>query len=191
MPRRWVLPGGDLDHRSAAARADVEPAAGEPCAALTIVGGLWWQGRLGDIERSADLGKLCASMEVGQEPEMTDATEAIGQHVHEEATNELGRIERHHTGLAARAVVLPAEADAAIGAVEETSVGDGDAMSVPAEIVEDDLRSSEGALGIDDPLEAAHRLEMSGEGSRLCERREVAEELQVASGEGCLKAIEE
>jgi hypothetical protein len=48
--------------------------------------------------------------------------------------------------------ISPAEGDFAIGQSDEPAVGDGDAMSVSAEIAQHMLRSSEGPLGIDDPV---------------------------------------
>ncbi|SEF11805.1 Putative transposase [Rhizobiales bacterium GAS191] len=76
----------------------------------------------------------------------TDTAKAVWQHVHQEAANELAGAERHDLALVAGSVVLPAEADAPITAVDETAVSDGDAMGITAEIVEDLLSASEGFI---------------------------------------------
>ena len=51
-------------------------------------------------------------------------------------------------------------------------------MGVARQIGEDGLRSGEGSLGIDDPLATAQRREGGGEGALVCERGEIAEEVQ-------------
>ena len=101
---------------------------------------------------------------------MTDAAEALRQHVEQEATNELVRVERHHLALVVGAIILPAKADTTVLAGEEPAVGDGDAMGVAAEIVEHLLRSAEWAFGIDDPFDIAQRRQIVGEGRRLGRR---------------------
>ena len=64
------------------------------------------------------------------------------------------------------AVVAPAEADLPVVEGEESVVGDGDAVSVAAEVVEDLLGAGEGGLGVDDPLGLAEGPEVAGEGQR-------------------------
>src|SRR6185503_3566797 len=86
---------------------------------------------------------------------------------------------------------LPAEADATVLAGEEPTVGDRDAVGVAPQIFEDLLRATEGALGIDDPFDIAQRLEMPGKGRRFAEACEIAEELQLASVERRLQALQE
>jgi len=65
---------------------------------------------------------------------MADAVEAARQHVQEEATDELGGVERH--GLepvaALDPIVLPFEGDAVVVERDESGVRDSDAMSVGA-----------------------------------------------------------
>jgi hypothetical protein len=81
--------------------------------------------------------------------------EALGQHVHQEAPDELVRVKPH--GLpavrAVDAVVLPAERHAALVEGEQTLVGDGDAVRVAADVVEDLFRSGKRRLGVDDPCD--------------------------------------
>jgi hypothetical protein len=49
-------------------------------------------------------------------------------------------------------IILPAEPDLVVFDVQQAVVGDGDAVRIAAHVVEDLLRSSEGALGVDHPL---------------------------------------
>ena len=83
---------------------------------------------------------------------MADADEAPGQHVQQEASQELICGEGHDLLLAAVSVVLPAEGDVIPVEADEAMVGDGDAMGIAGEIVKHVLGSAEGRLGIDDPV---------------------------------------
>src|SRR3954468_10208597 len=86
---------------------------------------------------------------------------------------------------------LPPEADAPILAREQTAVGEGDPVRVAAEIVENLPGPAERSLGIDDPFDAAQRLDMRAKRGRLAKPREMAEEGQVAGLKGRLEAFEE
>src|SRR5439155_13183889 len=117
-------------------------------------------GGLRNVQCRANSGELDGTTGVGQEPEVTNAAKTIGQHVQQEAADELAGIECHHLGFVVRAVVLPAETNAAAVTIDKSAVGDGNAMGVAAEIVENLLRPAEGPLGIDHPLDLAQRLQM-------------------------------
>ena len=88
-------------------------------------------------------------------------------------------------------VVAPAEADLTVLDGEEAVVGDGDAVGVAPEVVENLLGPGEGALGVDDPLGLAERLEVAGEGVGVIERGEGVAELEPAGAEGLLEPFEE
>ena len=70
---------------------------------------------------------------VGEQAVMSDAVEALGRHMHQEAPDKLMRGQRH--GLEAaqplNAVVFVGEGDAGRVRPDQPSVGDGDAMGVP------------------------------------------------------------
>src|SRR5271165_2134250 len=70
-------------------------------------------------------------------PRSTHLTKALGQDVHEKAAHELVGVQRQRLGLVLGAIIVPPKADAAILAIEKTAVGDGDAMRVATEIIED------------------------------------------------------
>ncbi len=110
-----------------------------------------------DLEQLAETGDVVAASAVGEQAVVADAVEALGQHVDEEAADELVRCERH--GLVALVpfapVVLVLEGDAVVVEGDEAAVGDGDAVGVAGEIGEYGLGSGEGALGVDDPLDFA------------------------------------
>ena len=59
--------------------------------------------------------------------------------------------------LAFVSIVLPLEADLIVFDIEQAIVGDRDAVSVAAHVIEHLLRSGERSLGIDDPLASFQR----------------------------------
>ncbi len=82
------------------------------------------RGRAFGEETSAQ-GEPCGAVAVGHEAEVPDAMEAGWQDMEQEAPHEFAGVERHHLVAALVAVVLPAEADLAVGEIEEPAVGDG------------------------------------------------------------------
>ena len=95
-------------------------------------------------------------MAIGEESKVTDAMEAVGQGVEQEAPDELVGLQTHGLDGAAVAIVLPGKGDMIVIAVLDAAVGDGDAMGVAAEIGENLRGSAERLLGVDDPIEATH-----------------------------------
>lgn len=65
------------------------------------------------------------------------------------------------------AIILPGEIDLCVIEREQAGIGDGDAMSVARKVSESLFGPREGALGVDDPIEAPRLGEMIGEGARL------------------------
>ena len=53
--------------------------------------------------------------------------------------------------------VTPAKGDLAVGQRDQAMVGDGDAVSVAAEILQYVIGSAEGGFGVDDPIFAEER----------------------------------
>lgn len=74
---------------------------------------------------------------------MADLDEVFGEHVEQEAADELVWRER------ARVAGLGAEGDALVGERDEPAVGDAGAVGVAAEVVDDGGRTGEGRLGKD------------------------------------------
>ena len=126
------------------------------------------------LEQGAGLGQVGGAGGVGEEAVVADAVEAGGQDVDQEAADELAGGEGHQLapGLALGAVVLPAEGDAALVEGDQAAVGDGDAVGVAGEVGQDRLGAGEGALGVDHPLGAAQRGQVSGEGGTVGEAGE-------------------
>ncbi len=98
---------------------------------------------------------------------------------------------RFVAGTALGAVVLPAERDAAFIVGEEPGVGDGDSMRVARQVCEHCLGSSEGPLGVDDPLALSQRHEPVGKGLRIGQIDVLAKELQLPAPMQDLQLFEE
>src|SRR5512132_3565359 len=93
----------------------------------------WWR-----REQFAGARDVLGTLAAGEQAIVADAVEACGQHMHEEAADELGRRERH--GFVALGtfdpVVLALEGDALFVACDQAAVGDGDAVGVAREIAQ-------------------------------------------------------
>ncbi len=85
----------------------------------------------------------------------------------QEAAQELIDGELHESLLVAVGGISPAKCDVAFGECDQPGVGDGDAMGVCAEIAQYMFRSSEGPLGVNDPVVAKQYSQPCGEGARL------------------------
>src|SRR6266496_4080593 len=85
----------------------------------------------------------------------------------QKTADELISGESHGPLLIAAGVVSPTKGDVTFCAGEQAMVGDGHAVSVAAQISQDLLWATEGALGIDPPLASPKTFEQSIEGEWL------------------------
>ena len=92
-----------------------------------------WLLRFGVVEQLASQSDVVKAEAVGEQAVMTDADEAPGKHMEEEAVQKLLCCELHSALLSAVGIVLPAEGDMLAVEGEQAVVGDGDAMGVTAE----------------------------------------------------------
>jgi len=97
---------------------------------------------------------------------VADANQAAGQDVKQETAQELISRDGHDLLLAAVGIISPAEGHAIIFKRHETMVGDGNAMGVAGQVVENMFGTSEGWLGVDHPVfaeeESQERAESAG-----------------------------
>src|SRR6202161_3506747 len=103
-------------------------------------------------ERATE-GELLRSVAIGEESEVANAMEAVGQGVEQEAPDELVGLQTHGLDGAAVAIVLPGKGDMTVIAVLDAAVGDGDAMGVAPEIGEDLRGPAKRLLGVNDPCD--------------------------------------
>jgi len=83
---------------------------------------------------------------VCEQAEVTDADQAFGQNVEKKAAQELVCGNCHDPVLAAMGIVSPAEGDAIVVEGHEAMVGNGDAMGVAGQIVENLFGTPKGGL---------------------------------------------
>ena len=100
----------------------------------------------------------------------------------EEAAQELFDRQGHEPLLVAVSGVSPAEGDVAVGESNEPAVGDGDAMSVIAEIAQHVFWPTERPFGVDDPVVTEQYPQPGGEGAGFREREELSVELECPGG---------
>ena len=95
----------------------------------------------------------------------------------QEAAKELIDCQSHEPLLVAVGGIAPSEGDVAIGESNQPAVGNGDAMSIGAEITQHMFRSAEGRLGVDDPVVAEQYSQPCAEGVWLGKSQQAAVEL--------------
>jgi hypothetical protein len=105
-----------------------------------------------NLQKTAAQRHGTAANSVGQEAVMADSNESRGEHVQEKAAQEGVGVQRHESGRISMGAILPAEGDLTVLERDEPLVGNGNAMSVSAEVGQDLLGSREGRLGVDDPF---------------------------------------
>src|SRR5215468_10833317 len=151
---------------------------------------MWWLGRRSDLWCRGDelpnpgelLGARVAA--IGEQAEVPDAVEALGQHVHEEPPNELAWLQGHGfvPVRAFEPVILVFERDTVRVGGDQAAVGDGDAMGVAGKVGQHLLWPGEGTLGIDEPVRLPQWAEVGLEGCCVGEMLVITEELEVACG---------
>ena len=87
--------------------------------------------------------------------------------------------------------VAPAEGDLAVRQCNQAMVGDGDAVGIAAEILQDVLGSAERWFGVDDPVFAEERTQPGSEELGMGERCEFSRQVQLTVFKGRLQAGDE
>ena len=122
------------------------------------------------------MGKQVAASSVGQPAKVANPWEALGQDMLGKATQELLNRKSQSTRLVMMGIVLPAEGHLGRSDREQAMVGNGDAMGVAREIMQDVFGSTKGWLGVDDPVLLKQGTQERLEGVRVGERLTVSVE---------------
>ena len=128
--------------------------------------------------------KLAATLlavSIAEKSVVANAVESARQDMKQESPDELVRREGHGFLLIVVAIVLPIEFHSAVFDIDDSIVGDGDAVRVAADVVHHLLWSGERWFGVDDPFHVSHQIEMTGERLTVLECLKRREELQLAS----------
>jgi len=129
--------------------------------------GCW---RMGLLEQARTEWKEFCSPPVSEESEVADAHEAAWQQVEKEAAKELFDRQGDEPLLVAVSRVSPTESNVALGETHQPAVGDGNAMSVGAEIAQHVFWPAERALGVDDPVVSEQYPQPGGKRARFRQR---------------------
>ena len=121
-------------------------------------------------------GQQTSATAVGKEAEVADANKATWKYMQQEAAQELICRQAHQLLLVAVSGVAPTEVDVVIVQCNESVVGDRDAMRVGAEIAQDVLGTSEGTLGVDDPVVAEQSSQPCCEAALISQMQEAVVE---------------
>src|SRR6516162_1774645 len=170
--------GLDGDHPPAAARTSVPLAAFVKIfGAVAVRAG---RRRVGYTEEPAGQCNVVRPVGIGKKAVVTDAVKSVGQHVDQEATDELVGVERHQlvAGVALGPVILPFEGDALAVEGDEPAIGNSNPVRVARKVGEDSVGSAKRPLGIDHPFAISQGGEACLEGCRLGEGGLVGEEVQ-------------
>ena len=187
---KWAIECFDDDHATTAAWARWRFVVGGGRAGVIVVGVRGW--RRWHIESPSTEFELVGAMAVGEQAVVTDAMEAGWEDVEQEAAHELADVETHDLApMAVLAIVLPAETDMGRVEIEQTAVGDRDAMRIAREIGQDLQRTGEGLFGIDHPFALAQRREVSSPRVGVFELAEIGEELQFVGGVHGFETLQE
>ena len=130
-------------------------------------------------------------MAVGKKTDVTDAVEAVGHGMLEEAANELVCGQRHQLALCVMAIVPAGETDLSVIECAEAAVGDGHAMGLASEITENLFRPGKWRFGEDHPVDAGQFIEPSDERGVISQVCESAGQAKLTRGEGGAQLADE
>jgi hypothetical protein len=128
----------------------------------------------------AAAGQIVGSLPIGQKAKEADSDEPAWQHVQEKPPQEFVGADCQGPHLAAVTVVLPPKRDRAVCDVDDPMVGDGDAVRVPGEVLQDVRGAAERRFGVHDPSLAKEGPEKRSKGGFVGQRVEVAGKRQGA-----------
>jgi hypothetical protein len=112
---------------------------------------------------------------------MADLDEAAWQHMQQEAAHKLHCIQGHDLFLVAVGRITPAKSNLTVFEAQKSTVGDGYAVRVMSQVLNDMPGARKGLLDVDDPVFIFERPGKSIESSALLKRRQRSEELQLRS----------
>ena len=136
-------------------------------------------------------GQESSPLTCRQETKETDPDKSARQSVKQESVKELDGRKSHRARGIITFPILPPERDLAVVETDEPMVGDGDAVGVARQIVEDMFRPAKGTLRVDDPIDMVQRSDKGAESFRVIERCKITEELQLSPIERPAQSVQE
>ena len=135
--------------------------------------------------------ELLCPIAIGEEAVIANTLEPVGKNVKQEPTDELVGAKRHRLVAVVMSIILPAKLNLAVIDIKQAIIGDGDAVRIPCDILEDVVRSGEGPLGVNHPVLLPDGSDVTQEGVARPKWFEGRKELQVSDIEGMPKIIKE
>jgi hypothetical protein len=132
----------------------------------------------------------CATAAAGQETEVPDTDEAARQHMQQKATEEFIDRQSQESLLVSMSGVSPAKGDLVIQEGNETAIGDGNAMSVGAEVTKHLLGSAERRFAVDHPVRRVKLTDQTPEQPGLSQAAKQAVELELSGSMSLLERFE-
>ncbi|MDM7996754.1 MAG: hypothetical protein QUT30_13875 [Acidobacteriota bacterium] len=111
-------------------------------------------------------------MAIGHKTEVSDSGEAWGKNLEKEAAGEFVCFESHGSDGIVFSAISPLECYFAILKRHQAVIGNGDAVSIAADVIEDLSGSPEGRFGVDDPFMLAVSAQELAEGIGIGHRFE-------------------
>jgi len=127
------------------------------------------------------------AMAVGKEAEVADLGKLVRKDVKQKAADELVGIESHGSGAVVPAAVAPLESHPPVLKCHEAVIGDGDAVGIAPEVIEDLGGSPEGHFGVDDPFAVGVGAQEAGEGFGIREGLQGGKNRSLPWSKACLR----
>lgn len=120
-------------------------------------------------------------MPISQKTKMTDFDEAAWQHMQQEAAHKLHCIQGHGLFLVAVCGITPAKSNLPVFEAKQSTVGDGDAVSVMSQVLNDMPRGRKRLLRVNDPVFVFERPGKSIDSFSLLKGRQRSAEFKLAA----------
>ena len=150
--------------------------------------GAWgWSGgkaQRGGGQSRSGLGHALVAAMVAEQAVVADFGEAAGEQMEAQTADELDPGQGQGFEAAAVGVILVSEGEGAGVGIEcaQAAIGDGHAVGVASQVVQDGVGSDDGALGKDHPAASAHLAQQGREGAGVLEGFTLSVELEFARG---------
>jgi hypothetical protein len=149
-------------------------------------GGYLWLG-LCRAEQLQAKWQGCGTSAIGQEAEVADAHETLGEQMQQEAAQELIDRERQQFLFVVVGGIAPTKCDRPVRKPDQAMVGDSYAMGVTAQITEYMLGTSERRFRVDHPVLSEQCSQPRSKDFRLSEELQVSMKVELAVMKGALK----
>jgi hypothetical protein len=115
------------------------------------------------IKQNAAELKQGSTFSVRQPAEVSNARKTLGQHVLQKPAEKLGAGQSHGALLVVIGIILPPESDLRFANGDNPMVGDGHAMGITSQVLQDVVRPAKRWFGIHDPILLKQRSQETAE----------------------------